>query len=123
MFYNNDQTEPLDVIGDERLRLIFTCCHPALSMEARVALTLRMAGGLTVVEIARAFLMQETTMGQRITRAKAKIRLARIPYRTPSVERSPGPSLRSTRCPVPRIQRGLLGDWPRPRSHTSRPDR
>ncbi len=90
MFYNDDQTEPLDAIGDERLRLIFTCCHPAISMEARVALTLRMAGGLTVVEIARAFLMQETTMGQRITRAKAKIRLARIPYRTPSVEDLPG---------------------------------
>jgi RNA polymerase sigma-70 factor (ECF subfamily) len=90
MFYNDDEPEPLDAIGDERLRLIFTCCHPALSMESRVALTLRMAGGLTVAEIARAFLVQETTVGQRITRAKAKIRVARIPYRTPSAEDLPG---------------------------------
>jgi RNA polymerase sigma-70 factor (ECF subfamily) len=89
MLYD-DQPEPLEAIGDERLRLIFTCCHPALSMEARVALTLRMVGGLTVAEIARAFLVQETTMGQRITRAKAKIRVARIPYRTPSAEDLPG---------------------------------
>jgi RNA polymerase sigma-70 factor (ECF subfamily) len=90
MYYNAEQPEPLDAIGDERLRLIFTCCHPALSLEARVALTLRMAGGLTVAEIARAFLVQETAMGQRITRAKAKIRVARIPYRTPSAEDLPG---------------------------------
>jgi RNA polymerase sigma-70 factor, ECF subfamily len=90
MYYNAEQPEPLDAIGDERLRLIFTCCHPALSLEARVGLTLRMAGGLTVAEIARAFLVQETAMGQRITRAKAKIRVARIPYRTPSAEDLPG---------------------------------
>lgn len=90
MFCGDDQPETLDAIGDERLRLIFTCCHPALSMEARVALTLRMVGGLTVAEIARAFLVQETTMGQRITRAKAKIQMARIPYRTPSAEDLPG---------------------------------
>jgi RNA polymerase sigma-70 factor, ECF subfamily len=73
-------------IDDERLRLIFTCCHPALAMETRVALTLRMVGGLTVPEIARVFLVQEATMGQRITRAKAKIKAARIPYRVPSAE-------------------------------------
>ena len=78
------------VIDDERLRLIFTCCHPALSMENRVALTLRMVGGLTVPEISRAFLVQETTMGQRITRAKAKIKAARIPYRMPGAEDLPG---------------------------------
>ncbi|BBH70076.1 RNA polymerase subunit sigma-24 [Actinoplanes sp. OR16] len=78
-----------DVIPDERLRLIFTCCHPALAMEARVALTLRMVGGLTVPEIARAFLVQETAMGQRITRAKAKIKAARIPYRVPSEDDLP----------------------------------
>ncbi len=90
MSYDDDSPEPIDAIEDERLRLIFTCCHPALSMEARVALTLRMVGGLTVPEIARAFLVQETTMGQRISRAKAKIRLARIPYRTPSAEELPG---------------------------------
>jgi RNA polymerase sigma-70 factor (ECF subfamily) len=76
-------------IDDERLRLIFTCCHPALAMETRVALTLRMVGGLTVPEIARAFLVQEATMGQRITRAKAKIKAARIPYRVPSAEDLP----------------------------------
>jgi RNA polymerase sigma-70 factor (ECF subfamily) len=90
MSYDDDPPESIDAIEDERLRLIFTCCHPALSMEARVALTLRMVGGLTVAEIARAFLVQETTMGQRISRAKAKIRLARIPYRTPSAEDLPG---------------------------------
>jgi RNA polymerase sigma-70 factor (ECF subfamily) len=80
---------PLGVIDDERLRLIFTCCHPALAMETRVALTLRMVGGLTVAEIARAFLVQETAMGQRITRAKGKIKAARIPYRVPSAEDLP----------------------------------
>jgi RNA polymerase sigma-70 factor, ECF subfamily len=81
--------EPIGVIDDDRLRLIFTCCHPALAMEARIALTLRMVGGLTVAEIARAFLVPETAMGQRITRAKAKIRTAGIPYRVPSAEDLP----------------------------------
>jgi RNA polymerase sigma-70 factor (ECF subfamily) len=84
LMYDGDAPEPPGAIDDERLRLIFTCCHPALAMETRVALTLRMVGGLTVPEIARAFLVQETTMGQRITRAKAKIKAARIPYRVPS---------------------------------------
>jgi RNA polymerase sigma-70 factor (ECF subfamily) len=86
---DDDSPEPLGAIDDERLRLIFTCCHPALAMENRVALTLRMVGGLTVPEIARAFLVQETTMGQRITRAKAKIKATRIPYRVPSAEDLP----------------------------------
>jgi len=90
LMYDDSSTEPLGAIDDDRLRLIFTCCHPALAMEARVALTLRMVGGLTVPEIARAFLVQETTMGQRITRAKAKIAAARIPYRVPSAEDLPG---------------------------------
>ncbi len=81
--------EPLGVIDDDRLRLIFTCCHPALAMEARMALTLRMVGGLTMPEIARAFLLPEATMGQRITRAKAKIKVTRIPYRVPSAEDLP----------------------------------
>src|SRR5215216_6311510 len=85
----DDPAEPPGAIDDERLRLIFTCCHPALAMETRVALTLRMVGGLTVAEIARAFLVQETTMGRRITRAKAKIKAARIPYRVPSAEDLP----------------------------------
>ncbi len=71
-------------IPDERLRLLFTCCHPALALEARVALTLRMVGGLTTTEIARAFLVPEPTMGQRISRAKRKIAAAGIPYRVPS---------------------------------------
>ncbi|MBY8874579.1 RNA polymerase sigma factor [Micromonospora sp. PLK6-60] len=78
-----DTPEPLGAIDDDRLRLLFTCCHPALAMEARIALTLRMVGGLTVPEIARAFLVQEATVGQRITRAKAKIKAARIPYGVP----------------------------------------
>ncbi len=80
---------PWDALEDDRLRLIFTCCHPALAMEARVALTLRMVGGLTVPEIARAFLVQESTMSQRITRAKAKIRATRLPYRVPGAEDLP----------------------------------
>jgi RNA polymerase sigma factor (sigma-70 family) len=70
--------------GDDRLRLIFTCCHPALSPETQVALTLRLVCGLSTAEVARAFLVQETTMAARITRAKKKIALARIPYRVPS---------------------------------------
>jgi RNA polymerase sigma-70 factor (ECF subfamily) len=89
MFHNGGEVEPAGAIGDERLRLIFTCCHPALSMENRVALTLRMVGGLTVAEISRAFLATEAAIGQRITRAKAKIKAARIPYRTPSADDLP----------------------------------
>ena len=89
MLSDDDPPEPLGAIDDDRLRLIFTCCHPALAMEARVALTLRMVGGLTVPEIARGFLVQESTMGQRITRAKGKIAAARIPYRVPSARDLP----------------------------------
>ncbi|NUS74678.1 MAG: RNA polymerase sigma factor [Streptomyces sp.] len=70
-------------VRDERLRLIFTCCHPALARQAQVALTLRLLGGLTTPRIARAFLVPEPTMAQRLVRAKAKIRAARIPYRVP----------------------------------------
>ena len=90
MMSDDDPPGSLGAVDDERLRLIFTCCHPALAPEARVALTLRMVGGLTVPEIAHAFLVQEAAMGQRITRAKAKIKAARIPYRVPSADDLPG---------------------------------
>jgi RNA polymerase sigma factor (sigma-70 family) len=77
--------EPVEegVVRDDRLRLIFTCCHPALALNVRVALTLRLLGGLTTSEIARAFLVPEPTMAQRLVRAKAKIKAAGIPYRVP----------------------------------------
>jgi len=76
----HERTGPVE---DDRLRLLFTCCHPALAPEARIALTLRLLGGLSVAEIAQAFLVPETTMAQRITRAKKKIAAAKLPYRVP----------------------------------------
>jgi len=76
-------------VGDDRLRLIFTCCHPAIAPEAQVALTLRLLCGLSTAEVARAFLVREATMAARITRAKKKIAAARIPYRIPEAEDLP----------------------------------
>jgi RNA polymerase sigma-70 factor (ECF subfamily) len=89
MLHDASPHEPLGAVDDDRLRLLFICAHPALAMEARVALTLRMVAGLTVAEIARAFLVQEGAMARRLTRAKAKIAAAHIPYRVPTAEDLP----------------------------------
>jgi RNA polymerase sigma-70 factor, ECF subfamily len=83
LLYAPDEPAQEVAVRDDRLRLIFTCCHPALARSAQVALTLRLLGGLSTPEIARAFLVPEPTMAQRLVRAKGKIRAARIPYRVP----------------------------------------
>jgi RNA polymerase sigma factor (sigma-70 family) len=82
--------EPAEVVRDDLLRLIFTCCHPALSAEAQVALSLRTLGGLSTAQVARGLLVPEATMAKRLTRAKQKITQARIPYRVPAAEELPG---------------------------------
>src|SRR5439155_4003116 len=81
---DSGRAEEMGAVQDDRLRLIFTCCHPALSTEAQVALTLRLLCGLSTVEVARSFLVAEATMAQRLVRAKRKIKAARIPYRVPA---------------------------------------
>ena len=98
-----------DDIGDDLLRLIFTACHPVLSTEARVALTLRLLGGLTTEEIARAFLVPEPTVAQRIVRAKRTLAEARVPFEVPRGSRAGPATVIGARGDLSDLQRRLLG--------------
>jgi RNA polymerase sigma-70 factor (ECF subfamily) len=109
-----DMDDPTEgAVPDDRLRLIFTCCHPALSREAQVALTLRLICGVSTADIAGAFLVSETTMAARLTRAKKKISAARIPYRVPEAHELPdrlnAVSSPSSICSTPQGTRRRLG--------------
>ncbi|MGW5365607.1 RNA polymerase sigma factor [Actinopolymorpha pittospori] len=90
MTFLDPTPEPAEVVRDDMLRLVFTCCHPTLSLEAQVALALRILGGLSTQEVARGLMVPEATMAKRLTRAKQKIAQARIPYRVPAAEELPG---------------------------------
>ena len=123
-----------DHVGDDLLRLVFIACHPVLSTEARVALTLRLLGGLTTDEIARAFLVPEPTIAQRIVRAKRTLAEARVPFEVPRGRRAGRASVVGARSDLPDLQRRLLRDGRRrldaprtlrgraaPRPHSGRP--
>jgi RNA polymerase sigma-70 factor (ECF subfamily) len=90
VMFTDPEMEPSEVVHDDLLRLVFTCCHPCLALEAQVALALRTLGGLSTAEVARGLMVPEATMAKRLTRAKQKIAQAQIPYRVPAAEELPG---------------------------------